>query len=613
MKPFSLKILGVPVVQVGSLPDAGAASVTPPAAAGKGAIIPGNPTKFVSPRYEPSNITQTADLNQVQSAIREAEAGNTFNLFRFYRDVLLSDDHIQSEFNTRKLAVLSQPMSIIPFDKNQPDDVALAAAFQQAVDDCENWDQGMGALLDSHCGWPVSIVERLYKPALAAGPGMPKLQYTLQKFVPVNHQLECYQWAYLMGGVGLGTASGIQLATLAGANGQLGPVKDPSDIYTIDLTRWEPLLKLWPIDEAGRIIYDVSRASYLDPARHLVHRGHLLDMRDNWGGPMRAILVWWLLRGLGREWFARGMERYGTPFPVGYTDANDPVAVRLLQEAFDIAKKIGGLVVGEESRVELQQAMVQGMAAGYETFCDRCNDAISKHITGMDRAAKAKGLNAGDNLMQSSVREDYRVFDQKRLAATVVRQIVNPFRDLNGLRGRIKIVWGGLSDNDAKTFADLLVSMDQAGFTPTDEALPVINERTGLSWQRVAKPVPLAADAPTAGLKTVPDDGTGEELETMSARVAARLEWLSAPRPAIKPSPVDPVVAAHSAALGKVFRGHLAPVRQILLSSTSKADFEKKLTLFFADWKPDQIAAIVEQAMQVCAAKGVAAAKPQKV
>ena len=91
--------------------------------------------------------------------------------------------------------------------------------------------------------------------------------------------------------------------------------------------------------------------------------------------------------------------------------------------------------------------------------------------------------------MHQTVREDYRVFDQKLLAATVIRQIVTPFRELNGLRGQIKITWGGLSDTDAKTFADLLVSMTQAGFQPTDDAIATVNERTGLAWQRAPVPV----------------------------------------------------------------------------------------------------------------------------
>lgn len=598
------------VAQVGSLPDPGP--------------VPSRQTKFLSPRYEPGNISQNADVQRVQTAIRQAENGDTQEYFRFLRDVLLGDDHIQSCFNTRKLALLAQPLCVLPKDKNNPDDIGLALAMTQAIDDCENWTDGLLALMDSNGFWPNSIVERLYKPAgdspmspvqspkpseappanpeqkaKPAKPAMPKLQYTLRKFVAVNPQLHCYQWAYMMGGVGLGTASAIQLSQMAGTPGEgTGPTvdgsADPANPYRIDLERWEPYLKLWPIDVAGRIVYDVTRASYLDPKRHIVHRGHLMQtFRDNWGGPARAILMWWLLRQLGREWFARGMERYGNPWPVGYTDATDPVAVDLLREAFDLAKKIGGLVVDESSRVELKEAMVQGMAQGYETFARMCNEAISYHITGLKESQKPAGLNAGQSNFTSNVREDVRMFDQMKLGETCVKQIAIPFRDINGLKGNVKFVWGGLSDTDAKTFADFLVSMKNAGFQASDDSLPTINERTGMTWEKAQAP----------DMTPNPKGGKPGEDDDEPRTYAAKLKWLSA---STAESPVEDVVRGHQAALERAFRGALAPVRQIILNSTSQRDAETKLKALFADWPAERIALIVEEAMQICAARGLA-------
>ena len=592
-----LKIFGVPVAsfgeekpssakaQYGSLPD--------------DSPVPGRQTKFLSPRYEPSNITSNADVLAVQTAIRSAESGDVQEYYRFLRDVLLSDDHIQSCFNTRKLALLAQPLSILPEDKNNPDDVALAKALTQAKNDCENWTAGMLALMDSNGFWPVSVVERLYKAAGEPKPGAPRLQYTLRKFVPVNPQLHCFQWAYLMGGVGLGTASAIQLSQMAGKPGA-GPAENSP--YHIDLERWEPYFKLWPIDTAGRIIYDVTNASYLDPQRHIVHRGHLMQtFRDNWGGPGRAILMWWLFRNLGREWFARGMERVGTPFPVGYTDANDPAAVALLHAAFDLSKKIGGIVVDESSRIELKEAMVQGMAQGYETFYNMCNEAISFHITGIRKSESPGGLNAGQSNFAGAVREDVRMMDNMTMAETCVKQIAIPFRDINGLKGMVKYVWGGLSDADASTFATTLKTMNEAGYEPTPESVGTINERTGISWQRKA-----AAPAPT-----IPKSEIGNQKSEIEAKpLAARLMWLAAGGGnGASKTEVDDVVAKHSTALAGAFRGSLAPVREIIMQSTSRADAEHKLRTFFADWNPDRIANIVEEAMQVCAARGAVKGK----
>lgn len=448
MKPIKLKLFGLNVLEFGSLPDG---------------RVPQKPTKFLSPRYEPSNISTTADVLGITEAIRLAESGDTQQLFRFYRDVLLSDDHISGEFSTRKLAVLSQPLAILPEDKNNPDDVLLARAMLRAKNDCENWLDGMKSLMGSHAIWPVTITERLYKPAGEPRPGEPRLNYTLRKFVPVNPQLICFQWAYMMGGVGLGTASAVQLGNLPDvAHNTIHRSHHKHhrhNTYTIDLEQWEPYIKLWPIDEAGRIIYDVTNATYLDAKRHVVHRGHdLTEFRDNWGGPGRSLLHWWLFRQLGREWFAKGMENYGAPWPVGYADATDPEAIRLLQEAFSVSKKIGGLVVDENSRVELKEAMVAGMANGYETFHNICNSAISFRITGLKETRKPAGLNAGENKFQQNIREDVRVHDQMTLAEACKKQIAWPFRDLNNLRGDVKFIWGA----SAKPMPKLLLTC----FTP---------------------------------------------------------------------------------------------------------------------------------------------------
>jgi len=105
MKPIKLKLFGINVLEFGSLPD-------------------GNPpqkqTKFLSPRYEPSNIATDADVLRITEAMRLAESGDTQELFRFYRDVLLSDDHIAGEFSTRKLVSLD---SLLP---NEPEHITAA-------------------------------------------------------------------------------------------------------------------------------------------------------------------------------------------------------------------------------------------------------------------------------------------------------------------------------------------------------------------------------------------------------------------------------------------------------------------------------------------------------
>lgn len=622
-----------------ALPTRRAATRLPPTTLGPApdSTPPSRRVNWLGPRFEPGNISATAKISDIQTAIRGAENGDPTSLFRFYRDELLGDEHIQGEFNKRKLAILGERMTILPQDDDNEDDIAAAAACTRIQADCENWNDGMSALLDSSAIWPVSILENVFRPAdpkpvaftVAAGGTKSRrelvLQYTLKRMEPVNPMLFCYLHAYLVGGVGLGTATPVQQAgVMKQAQDQNAPQRvGTSPWYSIDLSDWEPFLRLWPIDEAGRIIYDASRASKLDPDRHIVHRGHLLtQMRDNWGGPGRAISFWWLLRLLGRDWFGRFMERYGSPYPVAKTNVQDPDAVNLLTTAFSLATKIGGLVIGQDDSVDLQQAMVQGGAEGHKLWCDVCNDGISFPITGYKSAQRPGGINAGEETQQENIRGDIRIFDEARLAETLVKQLFARALKFNGLAGAVRIVWGGLSTDDASAFAMVIKTMSDSGFEPTDESMPTVEERTGLQWQRKATPDPSAfpgiTPAPTGGAGKSAmqnetgdkDDSDDENLETMSAKDRlGRLIYFSAggePRRKPLPDPIDPVVSARIAALSDAYRGAMAPFRQAILSANSRGDAIVNLKRAYSDWSPARLNAELEHALQICAAAGAA-------
>lgn len=488
--------------------------------------LPSRRVNWLGPRFEPMNISATATLQDIQVAIRQAENGETTSLFRFFRDALLGDDHIQGEILKRKLAVIGQPTAILPVDKSSEDDMAAAAACLRAVSDCANWNTGLGEMLNSF-QWPVTVTENIYRAAdpepvrfkLKGPDGQQvarelRLQYTLKRLASVNPMLFCFRHAYLVGGVGMGTASPVQQA-------QLGDLKDSG--FAINLEDWEPFLRLWPIDDQGRIIYDASRASKLDPNRHIVHRGHMLtDQKDNWGGPMRTLLFLWLFRRLGWDWWARFMERYGMPFPVGKTNVQDRESVALLESAFQMAVKIGGLIIGQEDDVDFKESQVQGGAEGHATWHRTCNDAISRHITGYGSSDKPAGMNAGEDNMVSAVRQDIRIFDQRLLAETLEKQLLANFLRFNGLRGRVRAAWGGLSPADAKTFAELLKTTKEAGWEPTDGAIPVVEEKLGIEVQRVQTPAPLPGAPGDEDLRSPTEAGANDQdkkgLEGLAAR-----------------------------------------------------------------------------------------------
>lgn len=423
---------------------------------------------YVSLRNETPNVARSATVATVQSAITAAEAGDTRQLFGLYRDLTVGGSHIQCEMGKRKMAVLSQPHSIQPADKENADDVAAALAVEQMIADCENWTDGIGHLLDGTM-WPLAAVEKIFRPSGEAMPGKPRLMYTLGRLHLVNPALFCFKQPY------------VQRSTESRA--------------TETGEQWEPELRFYSTDENGAINWSYDSAYPAERPRHIIHRGHLLvGVRDNWGGPMRSIVFWWLLSVLGRDWFARAMERYGSPFPVAKTDGSNQDAVNFLKEALSLSTKVGGLVVDNDTQVELIEAMTSGMADAHEKFLGVCNREISKVIVGQELSSTAQptGLGSGVAKLQGEVREDIRAFDQIKLAETLHRQLFDPFLRMNGLNGRVKIVWGGLSADEAEGTATMLQTLANAGLEPTDEAIPTISERVGFQLQRKAPPEPQA-------------------------------------------------------------------------------------------------------------------------
>lgn len=442
----------------------------------------------VALQYETANLSSNATVSSIQSALRSAEGGETRELFGLYRDLTAGGSHIQAELNKRKLAVLAQPMSVLPADKGKREDMEAAAAVTQMIAGCENWMDGLTHLLDS-CLWPVAVVEKIFAPSAEGqvASGAPRLRYGLRRLEVVNPAVLCFRRPY--------GAQWEPRNTRNTQNEEPAKAGAPGE-------EWESDLRFYSTDAEGRINWSYDATYGAERSRHIIHRGHLLvGLRDCWGGPMRAVVFWWLLGTLGRDWFARGMERWGMPVPVGHTDAKDPQAVELLQSAFSLSTKIGGLVVDHDTQIELKEIAAAGLADAHERFLNVCNREISKLIVGQELSSTAQptGLGSGVANLQSDVREDIRMFDQIKLGETLRQQLFEPFLRINGLRGAApKPVWGGLSDEDAKTLAELLDILARAGWEPTDEAVPTISERLGFPVQRKA-PAGLGQDGQDRG------------------------------------------------------------------------------------------------------------------
>jgi len=395
-------------------------------------------------RSEPAAIATYMDVERVHEVFAQAEAGDTRDLFALYRDIIVADNHIQTEIAKRKLAVLGDKLTVQPLDKADSADVAASLAVREMIDNCGSWFAACNHLLDASV-YPVAVAEKVFAPAgtlayVATAP----LRFVLDRLVPVPFQL------------------------LDFSTGRLR-------IRDVDPQSGTPL----------------GSTHEADPAVYIVHRGHLLTSADNFGGPLRSIVWWWLFSVMDRSWWARFMDRYGSPFIVTKYDASDNSTRLLLMNALKHAVKIGGLVVNTDTEVELVSAAATGASDAYASFHAICQREKSKLILGqtLSSEAQATGMNEGVSKIQENVRQDIRAFDAMRLATTLRDSLLQQYCAINGSAGRPpRLVWGSQSNADLRATADLLGSLNTAGLEVDDAALPTLSENVGLPLRRKAAP-----------------------------------------------------------------------------------------------------------------------------
>jgi phage gp29-like protein len=504
-------------------------------------LIPTQRVTVVNPLSQPFALAPLMTVDRVQEILRSAEAGDPRDLFALYRDTVLADSHLQGELSKRLLAVLGDTFSVLPIDKTNDDDVAAAAAVKAAFESCDSWQAGIAHLLTGTL-WPVAVVEKVYRPTPTG--------YALTELVPVDPQL-------------------------------------------LDFTTgWMMIRKTDPVTH-----FPTSELMAPDPNRYIVHHGHLLPTPDHWGGPLRSLLFWWLLGAMNREWWGRFLDRFGTPFLLGKYDQSDDASRSILANAFRLSAKIGGLVVSRETEVSIMQAATTDSGEAFEKFHTLTRREMSKLILGQTLSAEAQptGLGSGTSNLQSEVRDDIRQFDALRLGATLTRQLAKQFLLINNLPGRPpRLVWGGNSDAAAASLGTLLKSLKDAGLQAADDALPLISERMGFNVDRAPAPPP-------------PPEPGAPALPGLSAYAVRRL-----PRPLLlarhgadaADAATDAIAREGAADLARAFRGSLAPVRQIILSSRSPAECELRLTTWCIGLPPGEAAHLIEQALIAHAANG---------
>lgn len=486
---------------------------------------------IVDSRQELPSIAHGLNVDRVHSILDQAEGGYTSELFTLYRDLMISDSHSQTELSKRKLAVLGDAMEIAADTADDEADELVAEEIKTQTKRIKGWLVAMSHLLDSTI-WPVSVVEKVFR---AEGNKL-----VLDRLVPVPHHLLTFH------------------------NGRM---------------------QIFDVDPQTNMI--MSTLHDADPNRYIIHRGHLLSVPDNWGGPMRSIIFWWLLSAMDREWWARFLDRYGSPFLVGSYDQADDASRRILERSFRLSQKLGGLVISKETQVEIKQAAASDTGAAYETFLAVCQREKSKLILGQTLSAQtdATGLGSGVANSHEAVRDDIRQFDAAMLAQTLRDQLFSQIVIINGMTGEPpQITFGSQSTSEIASTSTLLKNLKEADLEVSDDSLPTISKRLGIQVQRKA-----ASAGMTPGFFNAYSADSPRRSRIADARAA-----------------IDSISTNAAADISRVFRGRYAPIAQAIRESTSAAEVETKVRAAMAAISPGETADILALALTSFAANGAA-------
>ncbi len=162
-----------------------------------------------------------------------------------------------------------------------------------------------------------------------------------------------------------------------------------------------------------------------------VHRGKSgLPIR---GGIARLAAWAWMCKGYTvKDWLAFA-EVFGMPLRLGrYGASAREDEIRILKTAVANLGTDAAAVFPESMQVELIEAGNKGGSADFfERLANYLDNQVSKGILGQTASSSGTPGKLGNEELQSEVRDDIRDDDAEALEATLNRDLVRPFVDLN--------------------------------------------------------------------------------------------------------------------------------------------------------------------------------------
>lgn len=475
------------------------------------------------------NVSQNFTIEKLQAAFRAAERGDVTLLFGYYRDFFIGCGMVASELSKRKLSTLSEPYTVLPADKRNPDDVMAAEVIKELLDKCPTFQESLVHAMNAIV-FPVSVLEKTFEPIDESyGVNKYNLRYKIKQLYEVDYNLLTYRLPYLpQGPINIGNQPAMPVAPL-----MQNLTGRPEDTIW-DPDSWEPNLRFWSVFQNGLINYSYACMMAPDPNRHIVYRCNLLEgiARENFGALGKSILWWAMMSQLGADVFLRCLQKYGVPFVVAKVDTSQVDTVNQIMEAFGNLNIVSAMVVNKDAIVEIQEINYSGASEAHSRFLEFCNDQISLLISGQTLSSHARNTGLGSSVgnLHAAVREDIIHWDRICLNNMLKNQLFRQLLDINGIPGAVPtIIWGSSnSETDNVSLSTTIYNLYQAGLEPTQDSLEELSIKFGFKVQKIIGQ-PKTGEAGNPIINTEEIDNKQPNEKPDSDKVPNKVESLNQP------------------------------------------------------------------------------------
>ena len=312
----------------------------------------------------------------------------------------------------------------------------------------------------------------------------------------------------------------------------------------------------------------------LAPYKFITHMFRLKSGQPMRGGLARLAAWSFLFKSFSvRDW-ASFLEAYGMPIRLGkYGQGASPEDQKKLLRAVRSIASDAAAIIPETMHIDFVSADKSGTGAGssvFYGFASYLDETISKIVLGQTQTTD-KGSNRAQAQVHDGIRKDILVSDARAVAATLKRDLVTPYIDLNyGKRPKYPNVSLTIRDNlDITTTAEALERLVPLGL---EVQMSEVRDLIGFSdpepnAKLLMPPAQPVRPDPTSALSaTQPALNRASEFHAANCPCC---KGLALNRAAPAPSEVDRIGAEYAAEWEPQLGPILAPIFEAVANATS--------------------------------------------